>query len=62
MSTTFDGPVRAVKPAGLELPPEAAPPPKVATPPAAATTWGNSAPLALAAVFAPRSPSAVFAG
>jgi len=53
MSTTFDGPARAVKPAGPELPPEAAPPPKVATPPAAATTWGNSAPLALAAFAVP---------
>ena len=53
MATTFDGHARAVKPAGPELPPEAAPPPKVATPPAAATTWGNSAPLALAAFAVP---------
>jgi len=53
MSTTFDGSARAVKPAGPELPPEAAPPPEVATPPAAATTWGNSAPLALAAFAVP---------
>jgi uncharacterized protein len=53
MSTTFDGPARAVKPAGPEPPLDAVPPPKVATPPAAATTWGNSAPLALAAFAVP---------
>lgn len=53
MSTTFDGPARAIKPAGPELPPAGAPPPKVATPPVAATTWGNSAPLALAAFAVP---------
>jgi len=53
MSITFDGPARAVKPAAPELPPEAAPPPELATPPAAAATWGNSAPLALAAFAVP---------
>lgn len=53
MSTTFDGAARAVKPAAPELPPEAAPPPELATPPAAAATWGNSAPLALAAFAVP---------
>ena len=52
MSTTFDGPARAIKPAGPEPPAEAASPPEVATP-AAAATWGNSAPLALAAFAVP---------
>lgn len=52
MSTTFDGPAKAIKPAGPEPPAEAAPPPEVATP-AAAATWGNSAPLALAAFAVP---------
>jgi len=52
MSTTFDGPAKAIKPAGPEPPAEAVPPPAVATP-AAATTWGNSAPLALAAFAVP---------
>jgi succinate-acetate transporter protein len=52
MSTTFDGPAKAIKPAGPEPPAEAAPPPEVATP-AAAVTWGNSAPLALAAFAVP---------
>jgi uncharacterized protein len=53
MTTTFDGPAQAVKPAGPQRPPEAAPPPKVAAPPVEATTWGNSAPLALAAFAVP---------
>ena len=53
MSTTFDGPARAIKPAGPQPPAEAAAPPEVATPAAAATTWGNSAPLALAAFAVP---------
>lgn len=52
MSTTFDGPAKAIKPAGPEPPATAVPPPAVATP-AAATTWGNSAPLALAAFAVP---------
>jgi uncharacterized protein len=52
MSTTFDGPAKAIKPAGPEPPAETAPPPEVATP-AAAATWGNSAPLALAAFAVP---------
>lgn len=52
MSTTFDGPAKAVKPAGPEPPAAAAPLPAVATP-AAATTWGNSGPLALAAFAVP---------
>jgi succinate-acetate transporter protein len=52
MSTTFDGPAKAIKPAGPEPPAEAAPPPEVATP-AAAAAWGNSAPLALAAFAVP---------
>jgi uncharacterized protein len=53
MSTTFDGPARAVKPAGPQPPAQAAAPPEVATPAAAAATWGNSAPLALAAFAVP---------
>lgn len=52
MSTTFDGPAKAIKPVGPEPPAEATPPPEVATP-AAAATWGNSAPLALAAFAVP---------
>lgn len=52
MSTTFDGPAKAIKPAGPEPPAAATPPPAVATP-AAATTWGNSGPLALAAFAVP---------
>lgn len=52
MSTTFDGPAKAIKPAGPEPPATAVSPPAVATP-AAATTWGNSAPLALAAFAVP---------
>ena len=53
MSTTFDGPAKATKPAGPQPPAVATPPPEVATPPASATTWGNSAPLALAAFAVP---------
>ncbi len=52
MSTTFDGPAKAIKPAGPEPPAATALPPEVATP-AAATTWGNSGPLALAAFAVP---------
>ena len=52
MSTTFDGPAKAIKPAGPEPPAAATPLPAVATP-AAATTWGNSGPLALAAFAVP---------
>lgn len=52
MSTTFDGPAKAIRPAGPEPPAQAASPPAVATP-AAAATWGNSAPLALAAFAVP---------
>jgi hypothetical protein len=53
MSTTFDGRTPAVKSAGPHPPAETAPPPEVVTPSAAATTWGNSAPLALAAFAVP---------
>ena len=53
MSTTFDGPAKAIKPAGPEPPAKAAAPPEVATPAAAAATWGNSGPLALAAFAVP---------
>ena len=53
MSTTFDGPSRVIKPAGPQPPAEAGAPSEVATPAVAATTWGNSAPLALAAFAVP---------
>ena len=53
MSTTFDGPAAAIKPAGPHPPPGTTSPPEVATPSAAAVTWGNSAPLALAAFAVP---------